>query len=287
MIKTTDDPSLSGFEQRLLSQLREVVVLRATAENSARAPKRKALLGGLLERRGSLAAAGAVALAACAVLLGLSAGTSPQPAQAFPIFATPTVNPSGILESFLKSEGMVPGNPPDPTKSDAGYWREAARHAHAFSTYWGAAYTLETYDKRDGYTVCTIYPDYQTPIIPDHGGWVGGCSTASTLAEAVEKGPAILQDPHGVEFVELVPAGATATLTYRDGPSVPVSITNGTLSVRVTRHATLRVRSRDSTTVYHLNPGGNACSGQVEPRTGLAGLGAGCFSPAGSLIAQP
>ena len=171
-----------------------------------------------------------------------------------PGLGTPHLTPQevegSILGSFLKSQGSVPDNP---TGFDGPYWQEAASHAYAFSTYWGTGYTFEKHDRATGYTVCSIYPDYQTTVIPDHGGWVGGCSTAATLAEAAA-GWQTVRDPNGLEFVQLVPAGTTAQMTPGNAPAKAVPVKDGVLSVRVTSPATLTVHSGSSTQIHQLDP---------------------------------
>lgn len=225
----------------------------------------------------SLVALGAVAAIAGVAALELSDGGVVSQAQAFPVFATPHVTPQvvadSILGSFLKSQGDVPGSP---TALDGPYWQTAADHAYAFSTYWGTAYTFKKYDPSNGYTVCTIYPDYQTAVIPDHGGWVGGCQTGPTLARAVAGGWETSPDPSGVEFVQLVPAGTTAQVTVGSGPAKAVPVQHGVLSIRVTRPATLTVDAGSSTETHHLKPGGRAVtqtvqvSGAATPRSPAA-----------------
>lgn len=213
-------------------------------------------------RGGSLVRAAAV-LGAVAAITGVGAlalfdGSVISQAQAFPVFATPHVTPqevsTSILGSFLKSEGEVPGNPPNPSAPNGPYWTEAASHAYAFSTYWGTAYTFKKYDPAHGYTVCSVYPDYQTPIIPWHGGWVGGCGTAQTLAGAAARWETI-PDPKGIEFVQLVPAGTTAQVTVGSGPAAAVPVHEGVLSVRVTSPATLTIHAGSSTETHQLDPG--------------------------------
>lgn len=203
----------------------------------------------------SLAALGVIAAIAGVAALELSDGGVVSQAQAFPVFGTPHLTPQevkgSILGSFLKSQGSVPGNP---TGFDGPYWQEAASHAYAFSTYWGTGYTFEKYDRATGYTVCSIYPDYQTRVIPDHGGWVGGCSTGATLAEAAA-GWQTVRDPNGLEFVQLVPAGTTAQVTQRSAPAKAAPVQNGVLSVRVTSPATLTVHSGSVTQTHQLDPG--------------------------------
>lgn len=205
----------------------------------------------------SLAALGAVAAIAAVATVGLSDGRLVSQAQAFPVFATPHVTPQAvadsILGSFLKSQGEVPGNPPNPSAPDGPYWQEAASHAYAFSTYWGTAYTFKKHDRATGYTVCTVLPDYQTTVIPDHAGWVGGCSTAPTVAQAAA-GWYTVPDPSGVELVQLVPAGTTAQVTRGNGPAQPVPVQNGVLAVRVTSPAILTVHSGSSAETHHLDP---------------------------------
>jgi hypothetical protein len=208
-------------------------------------------------RRAQLLVAGAAVTAIAAVAtLEVSDGGSISQAQAYPVFATDHVTAEqitdGILGSFLKSEGSVPGAKPN--APDAPYWKDAANHAHAFATYWGTAYTLERHDSANGYTVCTILPDNQTAIIPDHGGWVGGCQTAPTLAAAVG-GWTTVPDRHGVEFVQLVPAGTTARMAIGHGRPKTVAIPNGVLMTRVTKPTTLTVSVGSSTAVHHLVPG--------------------------------
>ncbi len=200
----------------------------------------------------SLAALDVVAAVAGVAVLELP-GADVSQAQAFPVFATPHVTPQviadGILGSFLKSEGEVPGNPPNPSAPDGPYWQQAASHAYAFSTYWGTAFAFKKYEPATGYTVCSVYPDYQTAVIPYHGGWVGGCRTAPTLGQAAAG------DPHGVEFVQLVPAGTTAQVTIGRGPAEAVPVENGVLSVRVTGPATLTVHSGSSVQTHQLDTG--------------------------------
>jgi len=223
----------------------------------------------------------AAALGAVGAIAGLGAlelfdGSVTSQAQAFPVFATHHVTPQevsdSILGSFLKSEGGVPGNPPNPSAPDGPYWAEAASHAYAFSTYWGTAYTLKKYDPAIGYTVCSIYPDDQTPIVPWHGGWVGGCRTGKTLAEAAS-GWETIPDPHGIEFVQLVPEGTTAQVRVGNEPATAVPIHDGVLSIRVTSPATLTVHAGASTETHQLQPGVPMQPGGKAPSTQRRGAG--------------
>jgi hypothetical protein len=204
------------------------------------------------------AALGAVVVISGAGALGLFDGDATSQAQAFPVFNTPHVSPQSIgesiLGSFLKSEGEVPGNPPNPSAPNGPYWADAASHAYAFTTYWGTAYTFKKYDRATGYTVCSVYPDYQTPVVPWHGGWVGGCRTAPTLAEAAA-GWETIPDPNGIEFVQLVPAGTTAEVRVGSAAATAVPIRDGVLSIRVTSAATLTVHAGGSTETHQLEPG--------------------------------
>jgi hypothetical protein len=231
----------------------------------------------------SLAALGAVAAIAGVAALELSDGGLVSRAQAFPVFATPHVTPQvvadSILGSFLQSQGEVPGNPPNPSAPDGPFWRVAASHAYAFTTYWGTAYTFKNYDPATGYTVCTVYPDYQTTVIPYHAGWVGGCRTAPTLGQAAA-GWETIPDPTGVEFVQLVPAGTTAQVTLGSEPAKAVPVHNGVLSVRVTSPATLAVHSGSSPETHHLDPGVPAQPG------GRASSASGGGAPRGSHAAS-
>ena len=219
-----------------------------------------------LDRRSALGVAVGLAVALAAVLAGgggLPGGGPIATAQAFPVFATPTISnreiANSILGSFLKSDGVGPRNPVAPGASapppgpDAPYYTDAVRHAHAFATYWGTAYTFMRHDTK-GYSVCAIYPDYQTKIVPWHGGWVGGCATGPTLATAA-RGWETISDPHGVEFVQLVPAGTSAVLARAGESARPVTITDGVLCVRVTAPAELTVRRNGTSHTYHLRPG--------------------------------
>lgn len=207
--------------------------------------------------RAAAALAAAVAVSGASALELFDTSVTSQ-AQAFPVFATQHVTAQAvadsILGSFLKSEGGVPGNPPNPSALNGPYWADAASHAYAFSTYWGTAYTFKKYDAATGYTVCSVYPDDQTPVVPWHGGWVGGCRTAKTLPAAAA-GWETIPDPKGIEFVQLVPAGTTAEVTVGGGPVTAVPVHDGVLSIRVTSAATLTVHAGSSTETHQLQPG--------------------------------
>ena len=133
MIQTPDTP-LGGFERRLLDELRAVVELRGAGERPVptipERPSKVRWPRGAPRR--SLAGVAVLALSACvAVLIGLS-GSSPDLAQAFPIFGRPaTAISREALASIVSQQGATLG--------DA---RLDVRHARAFSTPWGTGYVV-------------------------------------------------------------------------------------------------------------------------------------------------
>ncbi|MGI8571902.1 MAG: hypothetical protein ACR2L9_04645 [Solirubrobacteraceae bacterium] len=220
MIKPTNQTPLGGFEQRLLGELRALVELRAAdqalAPNrglTAPAPRQSDVLWRRASGR-SLAAAGALVVAACAaVLVALSAGSAPTLAQAFPILTRPgTTIPQAGLISILQSSG-----------AGLSAARLDVNQARAFETPLGTGYVLT--DKQQN-LLCVAQPGFP------HTGWGATCGR---VRDALRDGTGIQifygrPDEHQVSVVDILPKGATATIRDPDGQSRPLPLHDGVLA---------------------------------------------------------
>jgi hypothetical protein len=175
-------------------------------------------VGGVLSRRSSgrsLAAAGVLVAAACAaVLIVLSAGSTPTLAQAFPILTRPgTVIPRAGLVSMLQSNGAG--------LSAAGF---DVHQARAFQTPLGTGYVLT--DKQQN-LLCVAAPGL------GHSGWGAGCGA---VGDVQRDGTGDLlsysaADPHQVSVVDILPTGTTATIREPGGQTRPLPLHDGVLAI--------------------------------------------------------
>jgi hypothetical protein len=225
MTKATSGPPLGGFEQRLLGELRELVEQHGAAQaprrNSGSAPRsRWRLAAAALPRRSfrrSLAATGALVVAvSAAVLITLSAGSTPILAQAFPILKKPgTVIPRAALASILNSNGTT-------VMSSGAHL--AARHARAFETPLGTGYVVTDTGQN---LLCVAAPG----LSPKN--WGAACGPAD---DALRQGTGAMlsysaSEPDQVFVVDILPEGATATIQNPGGQPRPLPISDGVLAV--------------------------------------------------------
>ncbi len=230
----TPDTPLGGFEQRLLGELRAVVELRGAQRQIAAVQKgpSRTLRPRMASRRWVAAVAVLAPLACAAVLIGLS-GSSPDLAQAFPIFARPaTVISREALASIVSQEGA--------TRQNA---RLDVEHARAFSTPLGTGYVVT--DTRANF-ICVAAPGFSA-----RGGWAADCGPASDAKRYGAGGLGIYGPVGQVSYVEILPKGATATISRVGGPARPLPLPDGVLTIVVDRPSviTTHIAGRASTTV--------------------------------------
>lgn len=222
MTNPTNQTPLGGFEQRLLGELRQLVEQRADEQairndHGPITPTRWGWVHGVLPRRGlgrSLAAAGALVGAVCAaVLVALSAGSSPTLAQAFPILThPPTVIPRAALVSLLQSSG-----------AGSSAARLAVNQARAFETPLGTGYVLT--DKQQN-LLCIATPGFAH-------SWGAACGAVRDALNG--EGSDLLTygraNQHQVDVVDILPKGATATIREPGGQTRPLPLHDGVLAV--------------------------------------------------------
>lgn len=230
------DSSLGGFEHRLLGELRDVVERRA----ATRAPSQRRLaaepqssLSRALKHlvgvpRWVLAPIGGAA--ACAVaLIVFSAGSSPSLAQAFPAFAAPPTNVSSLLSGIFSAGGST----------TAGV---DASQARPISTSLGTGYVATDSQANK---ICIATPGFT-------GDWGADCSTVSNAKlHGVAGTEAYDSSGNAVAWAEVLPTGATATARDASGNAIPLTVTNGVVSI--TAHQltfiTTTINGQSSTTV--------------------------------------
>lgn len=215
---------LGGFERRLLAELRTVVAEHAAervAEPvSRRAPSwRRPLIAGL-----------AVAATACVVVLvALSSGPAPSLAQAFPILSRAGTPVPPALAGVLRSNG-----------ASAHQAKLDLRHARPFRTPLGTGYVL-TDQGTD--LICVAAPSFDR-------SWGASCGNAG---EAMRAGVGGLgYGPRGVSFVDVLPAGATATVQTPGAPARPAALHDGVLAFVTDRATTVTTRVAGHVTVLRL-----------------------------------
>jgi hypothetical protein len=220
MTVTSDSP-LGGFEQRLLGELLAVVQVRATeARIVSAAPSRSAR--NRRQRpivRLSFAASGIAVVIACIVaLIGLSSGSSPDLAQAFPVFARPSsVISRGALAQIVSQGGA--------TLRNAGL---DVQHARAFSTPLGTGYVIS-----DAHAdlICAAAPAFDK-------AWGASCGTVSQAKREGAGGIQAYGSVGEASYVAILPADATATIGRLGGPSRRLDMHDGVLAI-VVHHPTV------------------------------------------------
>ncbi len=219
------DRQLGGFEQRLLVELRGVVAEHAAERAAQRAERRRPV------PRRSLAMVLAGAAVACvAVLIAVSAGSSPPLAQAFPILARPGTGIPATLASFLRDNGV--------TRRHASL---DVRHARAFRTPLGTGYVLTD---RDANLMCVAAPGFAHD-------WGASCGNAAR-ARRLGAGDLETWGPRGVSFVAILPTGATATVHPAGGAPRPAALRDGVLAFVSARPVTVTIRIDGHATTLHV-----------------------------------
>lgn len=228
-----NDPRLGGFEQRLLSELRDFVELRAASHAEPlltdsqhrrhidpKPPPRLAALPRALSTmtRRLLATASVAALAGCAaVLIGISSGASPSLALAkeFPAFAMPPTNVSGFLSGILRDQGGAAA-------------QVDASHARAIATPLGTGYVATDTQAN---LICIATPGFNKD-------WGANCGKVSQAERNGVGAPEIFDSSgHSVAWAEVLPKGATATARDANGKTTPVLVSDGVLAI-VVHHLT-------------------------------------------------
>ena len=230
----TSGTPLGGFEQRLLGQLRNVVELRgaqALPAPASRARPSTARRPRTVSRRYLVGAAVLVPVACVAVLTGFS-GSTPDLAQAFPIFARPaTAISRDALASIVSGEG-----------ASLRTARLDVRHAREFSTPWGTGYVVTDTHAN---LICVAAPGFPSR------GWGADCGRARQ-AMRDGAGGLLLYGPVGqVSYVEILPKGATATIRRPGTETRPLAVRDGVLAI-VVHHPTVlttRIAGRASTVI--------------------------------------
>jgi hypothetical protein len=240
-----------GFEERLLTELREVVVQRAMQRPAAATDRgRRPIFPGYSEaqrewpaRVGRVVAprrsASALALAAAfaVLVLGVTSGSAPNQAlAAFPVFATPATD-AQILAPFLRHANA---NLAD---------------ARAISTPFGKGYVIPAHDNTQ---LCIAVPD------ATGRAYGGACEDTST---ALQQGLFTTFENSGVaEYVAVLPAGASNPLVQDTNGTTAHPITDGVAVIVVNTKSTITTRVGDSTTTTVVAPLGqcvptiDACS---------------------------
>lgn len=233
-MNSRNDPRLGGFEQRLLSELRDFVQLRADSSTEplvtegrhrrhVDAKPRQGLIAVFPRAlstapRRSLAAAGVVVIAGCvAVLIGLSSGSSPSVALAkeFPVFRQPAIAGKQLLASILRQQGALPRN----VQVDL-------RSARAIHTPYGTGYVMTDHGAN---LMCVA--------VPGGDGWGADCGSVKASLKYGAGGLQTYATAHSAELVYVLPAGATATAREPDGKTRPLALPNGVLAI-VVHHLT-------------------------------------------------
>ncbi len=237
MINQPPDAPLGGFEQRLLGELRSVVELRgarqrpvlAGRERPPRARRRR-----VAPRRYLAGVAVLAPLACVAVLFGLS-GSSPDLAQAFPIFARPaTAISRDALASIVSQEGATLRNA-----------RLDVRHARAFSTPWGTGYLVTDTQAN---LICVAAPGFAS------SGWGADCGRASQ-AKRDGAGGLLLYGPVGqVSYVEILPKGATATIRQPGTQTRSLAVPDGVLAIVAHRPTVLTTHIAGRASTIAIQP---------------------------------
>ena len=231
-------PPLGNFEQRLLGELRQFVELRSSARGATEGrplsaatgrPSRSDRLAGLFTARRSVAAGFGVVVVACLAMIGFSAGSSPNLAQAFPVFAKPPTDVRSLLSGILRDQGSAAA-------------RVDGSHARAITTPLGIGYVAA--DPRTN-VICLATPGF------DHSGWGADCSKVSVAKRDGLPGiESFDQSGRSVAWTEVLPAGVTATASDMSGKTTRLPLHNGVLAV-VVHHLTFittRIAGRASTT---------------------------------------
>ena len=236
---------LGGFEERLLTQLKAQVASRPSPPVPP-APLVVPVVGG--RGRGALALLGGLAAAAATVLLILSVLLGSQPAlvQAFPLLGGRSHGLSALVKRLLRTQRIASSNS----------WLADGR-AYAFRTRAGA-----------GYVVVDEPSDVVCIVVPVIGG---RCETASQVLAEGSAGIVFVAEPqpHEEAVVDLVRAGANATVMKESGADLLVTRRDAILSVVSRRPVTITTTFRGRTSSSTYDPGAAFSAIPVSARPGF------------------
>jgi hypothetical protein len=213
----------------------------------------------------AIAATGGAAVIAA---LALSAGTTPTPAQAFPILKQHPIDVTSVLARGVRTSLMR---------------RLALEHARAFAAASGTAYVTQTSNG-----LCVVVPNL-VPNAPPAGqqipagatGTVWGCASLANMereGQILTLGPS----PGAYEFVAMVPVGGSVDLTL-NGTTTTVPVNDdGIASGIVHENATVSVHVGNSNLTTALGPNANP---PLHPPLGESPTGTGAATPTGATTA--
>lgn len=239
-MNSTPAAPLGGFEQRLLGELRAVVEQRATVHPAVRSPRRAQTPLWSLTLQRFLAGAAVIGSIACVVALLSLSGSSPDLAQAFPIFARPATTISrAALASILNDSGATLRN----AQIDV-------RHARAFSTPLGIGYAVTDTHAN---LICVAAPGFPTRGAADRS-WGAACGKATLAKTAGAGGLKTYGSVGQVSYVAILPQGATATVRRAGGLPRALPVPDGVLAIVVRHPTNLTTHIAGHTTTTVLRP---------------------------------